>query len=115
MKVYCSAIESTSIQLKPLAFNWLDQSHLKEYEIKCKEPENHLKVQTGKKCVCSKHFETTIISLKLTAEPKTETEPETWWLIWLLWKKIILIKSFYNEKFLQYLHTRETGNLSSVH
>ena len=80
MKVYCSAVESTSIQLKPLAFNWLDQSHLKEYEIKCKEPENHLKVQTGKKCVCSKHLETTIISLELTAKQKTETEPETRWL-----------------------------------
>lgn len=81
LKVYCRAVESISTQLKPLAFNWLDQSHLKEYKIKYKEPENHLKVQTvGKKYVCSKHLETTIISLELTAEPKTEPKPETRWL-----------------------------------
>lgn len=117
MKVYCNAVESISIKLKPLAFNWLDQSHLKEYKIKCKEPENHFKVQTvGKKCVCSKHLETTIISLELTAEPKNWTW--TWDKMTVpdfCEKKIILIKSFYNENFFQYLHTRETGNLSSVH
>ena len=83
LEVCRSGGERFSAQIKPLAFNWVDHSHLKEYKIKCKEPENHLKVHTVEKKLfaCNRHLETTVI--ELTAKEKTELEPETRWLHWI--------------------------------